>query len=322
MREDSSRSSSGHGGALGAAGPGPGSAAGGYRPDRMSRRRTAVAPPPGGRGAGGLGTAAGITLGVHHRAAPGGTGTSSLPGSSAVPSPAGARRPCAMPPVISQAYTAAKPTSPGGAGCRSAGRRPLAVDVGVLRFADQFGKCVLGVDPPPLHQHAPAWSIAARESSAWASCPARRSASAYRRALAIAAHAAVTYSAAPRRRPRPQGRRRPGRTVRGLAQPRHLHRLPVRDHPGRGVAPRPRRHRARVRRPGRRPAGSPALRLFLRRTRPGLPTPPSATTCSVLPGPWPASPIPGPGAPPCAATSSASLPESPRRGRGHLLAPA
>ena len=48
---------------------------------------------------------------------------------------------------------------------------------------------------------------------------------------------------------------------------RHLHRLPVRDDPGRGAAPRPRHRGTAVRRLGRRPDGSPALRLVCRQRR-------------------------------------------------------
>jgi DDE family transposase len=46
-------------------------------------------------------------------------------------------------------------------------------------------------------------------------------------------------------------------------------------------------------------------------TPPGLPAPPSRTTCCAPPGPWPAWPAPRPGAPRCAATSSTSPPGSP-----------
>ena len=46
-------------------------------------------------------------------------------------------------------------------------------------------------------------------------------------------------------------------------------------------------------------------------TRPGSPSPPSATTCCARPVPWPASPAPRPEAPRCAATSSTSPPAPP-----------
>ena len=49
-----------------------------------------------------------------------------------------------------------------------------------------------------------------------------------------------------------------------LALPRRVHRLPVRDPPGRGAAPRPRPGRAGVRGPDRRPPGPPALRVVSR----------------------------------------------------------
>ena len=62
-------------------------------------------------------------------------------------------------------------------------------------------------------------------------------------------------------------RHRPGRTVPGLALPRGLHRQPVRDAPGRRTPPRPRHHRADLRRLERRPAGPPALRLVPRQRR-------------------------------------------------------
>jgi hypothetical protein len=52
-----------------------------------------------------------------------------------------------------------------------------------------------------------------------------------------------------------------------LATPRRAHRLPVRDRPGRGAAPRPRRRRAGLRRRHQRPARAPAIRRFRRECR-------------------------------------------------------
>ena len=67
----------------------------------------------------------------------------------------------------------------------------------------------------------------------------------------------------------------PGRAVPRLALPRRLHRLPVRDHPGRGAAPRPRHRGAGLRRPDQRPAGSPAIGAFPGQRRVAGPAPPS-----------------------------------------------
>ena len=66
----------------------------------------------------------------------------------------------------------------------------------------------------------------------------------------------------PRQRPQPPGRRGPGRTVLRLALPRRLHRLPVRDAPGRRAPPRPRPGGAGLRRSDRRAPGPPALGSF------------------------------------------------------------
>ena len=71
----------------------------------------------------------------------------------------------------------------------------------------------------------------------------------------------------PGQRPQPRSRHRPGRAVLRLALPRRVHRLPVRDHPGRGTPPRPRPGRAGVRRPGRRAPGTPAIRVIPRERR-------------------------------------------------------
>ena len=71
------------------------------------------------------------------------------------------------------------------------------------------------------------------------------------------------------RRVRDKKRRphRAGRAVPRLALPRRLHRQPVRARPGRGAAPRPRRHRAAPRRPERRAAGAPAVGEVQRQRR-------------------------------------------------------
>ncbi len=68
------------------------------------------------------------------------------------------------------------------------------------------------------------------------------------------AHRAPREAAEPHRRAR-----RPGRTVRGLAPPCDLHRQPLRPRSGRADAPRTRRHRAGLRRPGRLRPRPPAL---------------------------------------------------------------
>jgi hypothetical protein len=94
----------------------------------------------------------------------------------------------------------------------------------------------------------------------------------------------------------------------GLSYSGGVHRLPVRDVPGRGAPPRLRPGGTGLcgpsRRPGEPPAHSPP-------TRPGSLWPPSRTTCCVPPGPWPASPAPKPAVPPCAVTSSTSPPAPP-----------
>ena len=86
---------------------------------------------------------------------------------------------------------------------------------------------------------------------------------------------------------------------------------PVRDAPGRRTPPRPRPGRAGLRRLDRRPAGAPAVGLVPRQRRLAGAAPPSAATCCAPPAPWPASPTPKPGAPPCAAISSLSPPAPP-----------
>ena len=57
--------------------------------------------------------------------------------------------------------------------------------------------------------------------------------------------------------------------------------------------------------------GPYAIRFVSRQRGLARPSPPSATTCYAPPGPWPASPAPGPAARRCAATSSTSPPAPP-----------
>ena len=106
----------------------------------------------------------------------------------------------------------------------------------------------------------------------------------------------------PRPRQEQEGRTRPGRAVPRLALPRRLHRQPLRAPPGRGAAPRPRRHRAAPRRPQRRARWRTCRPGSSTPTPPGWPSPPSRTTCSAPPAPSPAAATPGPAPPPSAAT--------------------
>ena len=115
----------------------------------------------------------------------------------------------------------------------------------------------------------------------------------------------------PRQRPQPEGGRRAGRAVHRLALPRRLHRLAVRDAPGRGAPPRPRPGRAGLRRLEPTARLPTCHRARSRPTPPGWRSPRSAATCCAPPDAWPASPTPEPAAPPCAATSSTSPPGPP-----------